>query len=71
MSSRQTFGRSRIAATGALGLALLLAVGGIAQSRVDARDDDAPPAAPGHRVPHDSDSLGRIGRSPGPARLAR
>ena len=33
MSSRQTFGRSRIAATGALGLALLLAVGGIAQSR--------------------------------------
>ena len=33
MSSRQTFGRSRIAATGALGLAVLLAVGGIAQSR--------------------------------------
>jgi hypothetical protein len=33
MSLRHAFGRSRIAATGALGLAVLLAVGGIAQSR--------------------------------------
>ena len=33
MSSRRTLGRSRIAATGALGLAVLLAVGGVAQSR--------------------------------------
>lgn len=33
MSSRRTLGRSRIAATGALGLVVLLAVGGVAQPR--------------------------------------
>ena len=62
MSSRRTLGRSRIAATGALGLVVLLAVGGVAQPRSTHRT--ARPHAPLRAIVYLTTPI-RAGGAPG------